>query len=117
MSSLLHTLGAMGGGARTPYQLGGFGPMESTAAAWFPRRQRLSWAVPVRRSHVHRNEGPGCRAWIQGRCRSSRVCSGRLDGPHTDMSIGGTNIESTTSNGISGVRTGRKAASPLTTVH
>jgi hypothetical protein len=115
VNSLLQQLSGAGGGSRTPYQLGGFsaqgidcsGLVSAVVNAYLgqsPFGGRMSTG----------NEG----TWLQQRgFREGVGPPGSLQvgwsGAHTAMSVNGTNVESTTSNGISGVRTGGLAASPM----
>jgi hypothetical protein len=115
VSGLLQTLTGMGGGSRTPYQLGGFSSagIDCSGLVSAIVNAYLGQSPFGSRMDTHSEQ-----SWLTARgFREGIGPPGSMQvgwsSEHTAMSVGGENMESTTSHGISGVRAGKDAASPL----
>jgi hypothetical protein len=110
--SLLGTLTGGTGGARTPYQLGGFGTGGidcSGLVAAVVNAYLGSPAFSGRMDTGNEQSWLAARGFKPGAGGPGSMTVG-WNGQHTAMSVGTINVESTTSHGISGVRVGPMAA-------
>jgi hypothetical protein len=110
--ALLGTLTGGTGGSRTPYQLGGFGTGGidcSGLVASVVNAYLGSPAFGQRMDTGNEQSWLTARGFQPGAGGPSSITVG-WNGQHTAMSVGTMNAESTTSNGISGVRVGPMAA-------